>query len=391
MITITIIEEVYRHMSIEIIPVRTKHDLNNFIKLPWKIYKENNCWVPPLINDLKKTLTPLIDPNTRNRQCELYLGLLDGIPQARIFTGIDETLNKKKNSKMGYFSMFECVNDIEITKAIFNKAFSWFFENDIEIVRGPVSIDGANRDENKGLLIDAFDKPPVLFNSYNPEYYKALLEAYGFEKDYDVFAYYLDKDKLFEENTKKVIDYAKKKYNFRVDKFDLNNIDKEIIDMKYILDLAVPDEWEDLGSPTLDDIREIAKSLISFADPDLLTIARTNNDNTPIGFAVTLPDYNQVLIHLNGRINPISLLKFAWYKRKIDCARIFIMFTIPEYRKKGVSFAIYYQIFLNGVKKGYTWGEGSTIGENNHTMRTDIESMGGQKYKTYRIFRKNVD
>ncbi len=378
-------------MSIEIKPVRTKQDLNNFIKLPWKIYKGNNCWVPPLINDLKKTLTPLIDPNTRNRLCELYLCLLDGTPKARIFTGIDETLNKKKNSKMGYFSMFECVNNIEIAKAIFNKAFSWFSENDIELIRGPVSIDGANRDENKGLLIDAFDKPPVLFNSYNPEYYKALLEACGFEKDYDVFAYYLDKNKLFEENTKKVIDYAKKKYNFRVDKFDLNNIDKEIIDMKYILDLAVPDEWEDLESPTLDDIREIAKSLISFADPDLLTIARTNNDNTPIGFAVTLPDYNQVLIHLNGRINPISLLKFAWYKRKIDCARIFIMFTIPEYRKKGVSFAIYYQIFLNGVKKGYVWGEGSTIGENNHTMRTDIESMGGQKYKTYRIFRKNVD
>ncbi|NSW90568.1 MAG: hypothetical protein HPY74_07800 [Firmicutes bacterium] len=378
-------------MDIEIFPVRTKVDLNKFIKLPWKIYKGNKYWVPPLIGDLKKTLMPLINPLTRKKTCELYLALLDGEPAARIFTGIDEMLNRKKNAKMGYFSMFECINNIEVAKVIFDKAFSWFRENGITLIRGPVSIDGADRDEYKGLLIDSFDKPPVLLNSYNPEYYISIFEECGFEKDYDVFAYYLDRNKLFEKDPSKIIEYAKKRYGFRVDTLDLKNIDKEINDIKYILDLAIPDEWEDLAPPSIDDIREIAKSLLSFADPELIAIARTNDsDNRPIGFAIALPDYNQVLVHLNGRINPISIVKFAWYKRKINAARIFIMFVIPEYRKKGVSFAIYYQIFLNGVQKGYIWGEGSTIGEKNHIMRNDIESMGGQRYKTYRIYKKEL-
>jgi GNAT superfamily N-acetyltransferase len=377
-------------MKINIHPVRTKTDLDNFIKFPWQIYKGNKYWIPPLIGELKKLLLPLIDPQTRNRPCELYLALIENKPVARIFTAIDEMLNLKKNAKMGYFSMFECINDIKIAKTIFDKAFSWFKENNIGLVRGPFSLDGAGRDEYKGLLIDSFDKPPVLLNSYNPGYYKSILEGCGFEKDYDVFAYYLDKDKLFEKNPEKVIEYAKKRYNFRVDKINLKNMDKEINDIKYILDRAVPDEWEDLDPPTLEDIREIAKSLLSFADPDLIPIARQNDDNRPIGFAIALPDYNQVLIHLNGRINPVSAIKFAWYKRKINGARILIMFTIPEYRKKGVSFAIYHQIFLNGIKKGYTWGEGSTIGETNHNMRNDIESMGGRKYKTYRVYKKEL-
>jgi GNAT superfamily N-acetyltransferase len=378
-------------MDIEVIPVRTKTDLKSFILFPWKIYKENKYWVPPLINDLKKTLMPLINPETKNKECELYLAFLNGKPAGRIFTGFDEMLNRKKNINMGFFSMFDCIDNIEVAKAIFDKAFSWFKKYDISLIRGPVSIDGADRDEYKGLLIDSFDKPPVLLNSYNPEYYIKLFEECGFKKDYDVFAYYLDRDKLFDRDPARVIEYAKKRYGFKVDTLDIKNIDSEINDIKYILDLAVPDEWEDLIAPSLDDIRAIAKDLISFADPDLIAIARTNDTfNRPIGFAIALPDYNQVLIHLNGRINPVSIIKYMWYKKKINAARIFIMFVIPEYRKKGVAFAIYYNIFLKGTNKGYIWGEGSTIGEENIVMRTDIESMGGQRYKTYRIFKKEL-
>jgi len=378
-------------MDIEVIPVRTKADLKSFIMFPWKIYEKNKYWVPPLIGDLKKTLMPLINPKTRKKECELYLAFLDGKPAGRVFTGFDEILNRKKNANMGFFSMLECINSIEVAKAIFDKAYSWFKKYGIDLIRGPVSIDGADRDEYKGLLIDSFDKPPVLLNSYNPEYYIKLFEECGFKKDYDVFAYYLDRDKLFDKDPARVIEYAKKRYSFKVDTLNLQNIDKEISDIKYILDLAVPDEWEDLVAPSLDDIRAIAKDLISFADPDLIAIARTNDTiNRPIGFAIALPDYNQVLIHLNGRINPVSIIKYAWYKKRINAARIFIMFVIPEYRKKGTSFSIYHHIFLKGSNKGYTWGEGSTIGEENLVMRNDIESMGGQRYKTYRIFKKEL-
>jgi hypothetical protein len=179
-------------MDIKIIKVRTNSELKKFIMLPWEIYEGNSNWVPPLISDMKKTLKPLIDPVSRKKECELFLALKNNKPVARIFTGINRMLNDKKNEQMGYFALFECINDIEVSKALFDKTFSWFRERGITIVRGPVSIEGADMDENKGLLINAFDCPPVIMNSYNPEYYIELFEKYGLEKYKDVYVTYLE-------------------------------------------------------------------------------------------------------------------------------------------------------------------------------------------------------
>lgn len=373
-------------MDIKIINVRTNAELKKFIMLPWKIYKNNSYWVPPLISDMKKSLKPLIDPETRQKECELFLALRNNKPVGRIFAGINRTLNEKKSEQMGYFALFECIDDTEVSKALFDKTFSWFREKGITIVRGPVSIDGADMDENKGLLIDAFDSPPVIMNSYNPEYYIKLFENYGLEKYKDLYAYYLDAAKMFKKDPSRVIEYAKKKYGFRVDTINLNNLESELRDIKYILDLAVPDEWDDLVAPDFEEIESLAKGLIDLIDPDIVLIARTN-ENKPIGFSVAIPDYNQLLIHINGRLTPISFFKYLKYKKKIKGARVFIMFVIPEFRKKGVSFALYHQSLLNGLEKGYTWGEGSTIGEDNYRMRTDIENIGAQRYKTYRVYK----
>lgn len=376
-------------MSLTVIPIESKRDLTRFIKFPWKIYKGNNCWVPPLIKDMRDTLDPKKNDILNKGQRQAFLALLDGEPAGRIYTGIDNVLNEKKNIKLGYFSLFECINDDAVAKALFDEAFKWFIDRSIKKVIGPVSPIGADGDEYKGLLIDCFDKPPAIMNPYNPPYYKNLMENNGFEKDYDVFAYYLSKDILFEKNPEKVIEYAQKRYNFRVDTLDLKNIDKEIRDIKHVIDISMPEEWPDLVPPSVDEVKEMAKKMLTYADPDLIAIARSGDE--AIGFAMTLPDYNQVLIHMNGRLNPISALKYLWYKRKINGARAFGMFVAPAFRSKGVSYAIYYKAFKNGVNKGYIHGEGSTIGEENVKMRADIESFGGKKYKTYRILKKEFE
>jgi GNAT superfamily N-acetyltransferase len=375
-------------MKLEIKRVESKADLNSFLKLPWKIYKGNKCWVPPLIKDVKESLNPATNPTLQKIDHDMFLALGDGKPVGRIYVGIDNVLNQKKNMKMAFFSMFECINDYRVAELLFDTAFEWAKSKGSEFMNGPVAVTGTDGDENKGLLVDCFDRPPVIMNPYNPEYYKDFMERYGFVKDYDVFAYYLDKDMLFKKDPTKIIEYAKKRYDFRVDTLDLNNLEREIKDLKHVMDIAMPEEWPDLVPPTLDEVREIAKKLVGLADPALLPIARHGDE--AIGFAIAIPDYNQVLIHLNGRITPLAALKFLWYKRKIKSTRVFAMFVTPEYRSKGVSFAIYHTIFSNGVKKGYTWGEGSTIGETNLRMRADIEGTGATRYKTYRIYRKNI-
>ena len=375
-------------MNLNVIPVRSKAVLKKFVKLPWKIYKGNKCWVPPLISDVMNTLDPKKNSSLSAGNFEMFLVLSDGKPVGRIFAGIDTALNEKKNEKMGYISLFESINEYEVAKLLFDSALSWLKSKGISLVRGPLSPIGAGADENKGLLINAFDKPPVLMNSYNPPYYETFFEKYGFTKDYDLYAYYLDRESLFRKNPSKALEYAMKKYNFRVDPINLKNLDEEIKAIKHVLDLAVPDEWPDMVAPSLDDVREMAKKLLPVADPELIIMARSGDE--PIGFGIALPNYNQILIHLNGRLTPLALLKYLYYKRKIDSLRFFIMFVVPAFRKKGVSYAIYHQCFINALKKGMTWGEGSTIGETNIRMRSDIESFGGQHYKTYRVYKKEI-
>ncbi len=374
-------------MRPEIRTVVTKSDMKQFIKLPWKIYKNDKCWVPPLISDVKASLDPVKNPTLNKIIYRLFLAVKDGDTVGRVYAGIDTNLNEKKKMNMAFFSMFECIRDYEAAEMLLDAACVWAKQNGADFVCGPCAVTGTDGDENKGLLVDCFDEPPTLMNSYNPSYYMEFIEQFGFSKDYDVYAYSMDHT-AFRRDPTKTIEYAQKRYDFRVDTLDLKNLNREIESLKYVMDKAMPAEWPDLVPPTLEEVQDIAKRLVSFADPDLIPIARHGDE--AIGFAIALPDYNQVLIHLNGRISPLGALKYLYYKKRIKNARAFAMFVIPEFRSKGVSHAIYYTAFKNALKNGFTSGEASTIGETNLKMRADIEGTGAVHNKTYRIYRKEL-
>ncbi len=372
-------------MPIDVIPVASRRDLSRFLRLPWSIYRGNPHWVPPLISEVRKAVAD--QPRSPFRR-QLFLALVDGRPAGRIQAGIDDALNAHKGAAMGFFSLLECIDDQETCARLLSAAEAWLAARGVTRVKGPVPPDGPNSDDCKGLLIDAFDRPPVFMTSYNPPYYRALLEGCGYAKDLDLFAYYLDKDRLFAKNPSRLIEYAARRYNFRVDPVNLADFDGETVAIKKVLDLAVPADWPDLIPPSLDDLRALARRLKAVADPDLIPIARSGDE--PIGFAIALPDLNQALIRLNGRLTPPALLKFLYYRRRVTWARIFVMFVVPAFRKKGVAHALYHHIFLRGTGKGYTHGEGSTIGETNAQMRADIEGFGGERYKTYRVFSRDI-
>lgn len=223
-------------------------------------------------------------------------------------------------------------------------------------------------------------------NSYNPPYYPEFFERYGFTKHIDLFAYYFDNHV---PRTPEAVAYAMERYGFTVEPINFNRLEEELADIKRVLDEAMPAEWPDMIPPDTDALREIAKTLRPLADPEFILIARHNG--RPIGFNITLPDYNQVLIHLrNGRLFPFGWLKFLYWKRKIDGLRFFVLFVVPDFRRKGVSAAIFLRTFEAVKKSRYRWVEGSTIGEENDRMRRDVERAGGKHYRTYRIYRKEI-
>lgn len=366
--------------------ISTKKELKTFIDFVWKLYATDPNWVPPLRGQLRSTLLGKNNPLLRDRPHALYLARSGSKVVGRILVGINTKLNQEKGKNEGYISLFESVDQDEVAAALFTTAVNWLKVRGISRVVGPVS--PTNGDDSRGILIKGFDGPPVLMNSYNRPYYQRLFEGYGFEKHMDLFAYYLKVDELNDARYGRVVEYAMKKFGFHIDRFDRKRLAREVRDLKQILDLAMPDTWEHLAPPAIEEIYSEFSQLKALLDPDLVYIARAGEE--PIGFVVSLPDYNQVLKRLNGRLFPLGFIKFLWLKKRINGARIFMQFVVPRYRNKAVNGAIYHRLMLEAKRKGYVYGEGSTIAEMNKESIRCVEGVGGKLYRIYRIYRKDI-
>ena len=372
---------------LEIIEVINRKQLKDFISLPFELYKEDKAWVPPLIYDFKKYVNGHNNYLNESGPNIKIVAYKEKRVVGRLLIGINNHINDAKGFKEGYISLYESINDEEVAHSLLGYAEHWLKEKGIDLVKGPLSLPGG--DDNRGLLLDNFEDPTLIMNTYNKSYYNDLFISYGFEKYLDCYAYKSNINNENIERYERLVPYAMKKYKFQIDKINLKNIEKEMKDIKEIINKAMPKQWDDFIPPNDKEIEIVAKQLVPFADDDLIYIAR-NLEGRPIGFNISLPDYNQVLKKMNGRLWPFGVLKFLYYRRKINSIRFFVLFVIPEYRKKGVPSAIYLESYKKAIEKGYTFVEGSTIWEYNYEMINDIEKFGGIKYKTYRIYKKKL-
>ncbi|MBO1263963.1 hypothetical protein J3A84_02760 [Proteiniclasticum sp. SCR006] len=368
-------------------PALTRKEIRDFIMLPFTLYEGDDAWVPPLISDFRKYIMGKNNALQQAGANERVIAYLDGKPCGRLLVGINEELNAYKGLHDGYIALYECIEEEEVSEKLLSYAEDFLRKRGVKKIKGPLSLPGG--DDYRGFIIDNFEDPTLIMNTYNKKYYNKQFLDYGFRKYYDCYAYkaYFSRENM--ERLDKIIPYAKKRYRFTVEPLDLKNMDREIRDVKEIILKAMPEEWEDFMPPTDEEIEIIKDQLIPFADPDFVYIARDEHRN-PIGFDIALPDYNQVLKKLGGRLFPFGLLKFLYYKRKIDRLRIFTLFVVPEYRKKGVTAAIYYEGLKRGVERGYQFAEGSTIWEYNKAMMNDALGFSDEPYKTYRIYYKDL-
>lgn len=371
-------------MAVTVNKVNDERDLKEFTCFPWRIYRNNPAWVPPLRREIQRIINPRTNSFLQSGPFCLFLAVKDGMIAGRVMAHIDQKTNTAKNRKDGYISLFESISDYEVASALFDSAAAFHRKHGMTSLRGPVS--PTNGDDYRGLLLNDFNRPPVLMNSYNPPYYPEFFARYGFKKQLDLYAYHFD---VHVPRTPKAVEYARRRYGYTIDPINLAHLEDELLDIKQVLDEAMPEEWSNLIPPDLADLKTTAKNLRPLVDPNLIFIAR--HKGRPIGFNLTMPDYNQVLIHLrSGRLFPAGWLKYLYWRRRIDGLRFFVLFVVPEYRKKGVSAAIFMETFAAVQKYGYRWLEGSTIGEINRQMRNDVERAGGKHYRTYRIYEKDL-
>jgi len=374
-------------MALIVREATTRKDKQNFIDLPWSLYARDPNWVPPLKREMWEIIDSMLNPLFHCGPHCLFLAERDGKVVGRVMTAIDHELNRARCQAWGYFSLFESIHDHEVAAALLGSAEKWLCEYGARVSRGPVS--PSNGDDYRGLLIEGCDSPPVFMNSYNPGYYRGMLEECGYQGDgNDRLAYYFDTYSSTQSRLTPVIEYAQKRYKFRVDRGNLKDLENEFADLKQVMDIAMP-EWPDMIPPTMDELRLMAKKIVPVADADLIQIARSTAGR-PIGFLIGLPDYNQVLPYINGSLFPLGWLKFLILKRRITGVRIFALFVVPDYQGKGVSHALFLAVFRACQRKGYTWAEGSTIVEQNTPMNRDAIAAGGRLYKRYRTYEKQL-
>lgn len=358
-------------------------DVNKFLKLQHIIYKRDPLFVPPLRIERKEFLNPSRNPFFKHSDLEFFLAYKDGKICGSISAFIDHDYVKFHNEKVVHFGFFECINDREVAKALFDKVEEFAKKRNYNVIRGPYNF---STNHECGLLVDGWNGPPVFLMTYNPPYYKELIEARGYTKTMDLLAYYLEA-KPVPEALKSVAENVIKTNKLRVRKANMKNFEREIEVLKEIYNDAWSRNW---GFVPLSDeeFDFIAKDLKLVVDPDFVYIVE--KDGEPAGFSLSLPDFNQVLIKLKGRLLPFGILKLLIYKRKINFLRIFALGIKKKFQDLGIGAILYYNTWKTAIEKGYKGGEMSWILENNKPMRRAIEMAGAYVYRTYRIYEKKI-
>lgn len=369
--------------AIEIKPVKTGAELTRFLKLPESIYAGNPHWVCPLLLERKEFFHRSKNPFFDTAEVALFLALKDGTPVGRISAHISRPYNEYHREKTGFFGFYESIDDFAVAEALLRTAAEWVRDRGMDRLRGPMNF---TTNHELGLLLDVFDRPPVVMMPYNPEYYIGLFEKFGLVKAMDLYAYYGTDDQPIPERVKRVIERVKQRSGCTIRPIDFGNFPQEVAAIKNIYNGAWADNWGFVPMSGAE-FDFTAKDMKKIADPELILIAE--DAGRPVGFSMALPDFNQVLIRLNGRLLPFGLFKLLWLtkvRRVMDGVRVLTMGILPEYRRRGLDNIFYYETFERGVARGYKWGEFSWILENNDMMNRAAENLGYRKYKTYRIY-----
>lgn len=366
----------------EIIEVKAKRDLDDFIKLPFFIYSKDPLFVPPLIKDMYEKFSRK-NPFFHHASVRCFLAKKEGKAAGRIISIINRRHIEFHNERAGFFGFFESQNDQEIASALLNKVSEVLRKEGMEIMRGPMNF---STNEECGFLIEGFNEPPMLMMPYNPPYYNDLMERYGMTKSKDLYAFIYNVQEEIPEKIERVAAIAEK-MGIKVRPISKKNFKSEMQAFKDIYNSAWEKNWGFI--PLTDgELNYLAIKLKSIVMPELTLIAE--KDNEPVGFLGLLPDFNYVLKQTKGKINLISIIKALYYSKKIKDLRLLLLGIKKEYRIRGVG-ALLFREGFKGVKKGgYERVEFSWILEDNIPVQRLVEMIGGRLYKKYRIYEKGL-
>lgn len=365
--------------------VTTGEERKKFLEFPYKLYKGEEFWVPPLRMDQKKLIDVNKNPFFNNAEMAMFIAEKNGEPSGRIAAIIDHRFNEFHNQKVGNFGFFECIDDQNCADLLFKVAGDWLKERGMTEILGPSN---PSMLDTPGVLTKGFDKLPYILMPYNMPYYDKLICNAGFEKAMGLVAYVVDKSIVSEDRINRAVEIVKRRTpGLTMRKVNKKEMRKEAEIIRLIFNEAWSDNWGFIPL-TKEEFSHTADDLKLVIDTDLAYIAEV--DGKPIAFSIALPDYNQVFKKMNGNLFPLGIFKLLLGRKKIDRIRTVLMGVHPDYRGKGIDALLHQKSIIHGPEKGMSTSEMSWILETNTDMIRVAERIGGYLDKEYKMYNKQL-
>ncbi|MGB5702179.1 MAG: hypothetical protein WBM48_05150 [Polyangiales bacterium] len=375
-------------MSVEIRQHRPGKDLKDFIQVAFDVYADDAAWVAPLNMEIKDRLTPEKNPFFEHAEVALFTAWQDGKAVGRISAQIDHEHLRIHKDNAGFFGFFDTIDDQEVASALLQTAEHWLANRGMSVMRGPFSL---SINEETGLLVEGFDKPPVLMSPHHREYQGKLAEGAGLQKVKDCYGWWYDvvaPTARGQRAWESIV--ALPEFRFRT--VDRKNLENEVHDLLDVFNDAWQHNWGFV--PATDaEAKKMAADLALILN-DLSFFAEI--DGQPVGICVCPPNLNEVIHDFDGKLSPGNIGKLLW-RLKLKgpkSARLILLGIRTELRGKRryapLAQAIINELIRRGLRMGYEWAELGWTLEDNRLINAAIRSVGGKIYKRYRIYEKPI-
>ena len=378
-------------MGIETKEHQPGKDVRDFIRAADVVFRGDRAWIPPLDFELGERLSPAKNPFFKRGEAALFTAWKGGALVGRCSASLDREYLKRGNEGTGFFGFFDTIDDLEVARALLERAEAWLRAKGLTRAIGPA---GLYMNEEVGVLVDGFEHPPMLSMGHSRAWQGKLAEACGYEKEKDLLAWRYETNTGFNARTLKAWQSIKALPEVRMRSVDTSRMREELQAVLEIYNDAWSGKWGFV--PILpDELDKMAQDMKLVLDPDIAFMA--DIDGKPAGMCIMIPNLNEAARDLGGKLFPLGWAKLLW-RLKVKhpaTARLILLGIRKEYRQQvkrygGLSAAMYVEVAKRGIAKGYTWSELGWTREDDAPINLGIRSMGAKVYKRYRVYHKSL-
>lgn len=376
-------------MAIKIRRIAPGQDVSAFLEVPHRVYKGDPNWVAPLDMEMKDRLDPKANPFFEHAEAMYFVAERDGELVGRITAQIDHEHQKRYADAAGFFGFLDTVEDPAVASALLDAAAAWLRERGMKTVRGPISL---SIWEELGMLVEGFDTPPMIMMPHHRAYQGGLVEAAGFAKLKDVFAWKYIMGEV-PARARKAHEELLKEPNLKIRTVDMSQVERDVRIIMDIFNDAWIDNWGFVPL-TENELKKTAKDFKLLLQPQIALIAEV--DGEPAAVSIGLPNLNEAIADLDGKLVPLGWAKLLWRLkvRGLKSGRLIILGIKKKFRTQKkwmpLSIALYVEMNKRGQALGMTHSELSWTLEDNAAVNVAIKAMGGKVYKRYRVYERGL-